>query len=339
MADGNSRFQSQSSQGQTTQERLSTHTVGLVALSDYRKRRADVLEQQEREAREAALSASSRGGTTSGAATPDPNASDSGSGNKQPAKKKVKGKKKQGKSLLSFDDEEGDDGELEIVKGKVGDKNKNKDKEEEEETADGDGKKSKFAPNAGVTVVPKAMTKSALRKEAAERETLRKEFLIQREAVKAAEIAIPFVFYDGSNIPGGMVRVKKGDFVWLFLDKSRKVGAERGVGEKSNARRAWARVGVDDLMMIRGTIIIPHVSLWSILPLFASQQREVSNEVTSTTTSTTSSPTNVSAPTDSESSTIPPKHLHSRNYPPRPPHPSRSRLPNPRPQRRWLFQT
>ncbi|KLU82430.1 XAP5 domain-containing protein [Magnaporthiopsis poae ATCC 64411] len=34
---------------QTTHERLTTNTVGLVALSDFRKRRAEVLEQQERE--------------------------------------------------------------------------------------------------------------------------------------------------------------------------------------------------------------------------------------------------------------------------------------------------
>jgi len=70
------------------------------------------------------------------------------------------------------------------------------------------------------------------------------------------------VFYDGTNIPGGIVRVKKGDHVWLFLDKSRKVGAKLGVGadKMANARRAWARVSVDDLMLVRGSLIIPHVS-------------------------------------------------------------------------------
>lgn len=41
----------------STQERISTNTVGLVNLSDFRKRRAEVLEQQEREAREALRSA------------------------------------------------------------------------------------------------------------------------------------------------------------------------------------------------------------------------------------------------------------------------------------------
>jgi len=31
-------------------------------------------------------------------------------------------------------------------------------------------------------------------------------------------------------------------------------------GEKAAARREWARVGVDDLMLVRGEVIIPHVS-------------------------------------------------------------------------------
>ena len=107
------------------------------------------------------------------------------------------------------------------------------------------------------------MTKLALLREAQTREQLRKEFLLLQEAVKATEILIPFVFYDGTNIPGGICKVKKGDYIWLFLDRSRKVGAELGVGqggEKANSKREWARVGVDDLMLVRGEVIIPHVS-------------------------------------------------------------------------------
>jgi protein FAM50 len=122
--------------------------------------------------------------------------------------------------------------------------------------------KKKIGINSNVAVAPKALTKSALLKEAQTRESLRKEFLQIQEAVKATEIAIPFVFYDGTNIPGGVCRVKKGDFVWVFLDRSRKVGAELGVGEKANSSREWARVGVDDLMLVRGSLIIPHVSLF-----------------------------------------------------------------------------
>jgi protein FAM50 len=126
-------------------------------------------------------------------------------------------------------------------------------------------KKSKVVPNTSVSVVPRAQTKRTLLEESRAREVLRKEFLALQERVKAAEMTIPFVFYDGSNIPGGVVRVKKGDFVWVFLDGSRKVGAGLGVGGKegegAKARREWARVGVDDLMLVRGEIIIPHVSV------------------------------------------------------------------------------
>lgn len=120
--------------------------------------------------------------------------------------------------------------------------------------------RKRLGANANLSVAPKAMTKFALLKEAQTREQLRKEFLLMQEAVKATEIVIPFVFYDGTNIPGGACKVKKGDYVWLFLDRSRKVGAELGVGggEKANSRREWARVGVDDLMLVRGEIIIPH---------------------------------------------------------------------------------
>jgi protein FAM50 len=149
------------------------------------------------------------------------------------------------------------------------------------ESASGDDKDggrkaaAKVVVNTAVGIVPRAVTKAALRREAAERDALRKEFLLLQTAVKATEIAIPFVFYDGTNIPGGVVRVKKGDHIWVFLDKSRKVGAQLGVGadKSANARRDWARVSVDDLMLVRGTMIIPHVSLfmsllYSSLPIY-----------------------------------------------------------------------
>ncbi|QYT01517.1 hypothetical protein H0G86_008555 [Trichoderma simmonsii] len=243
-------------QNKTTNERLSTNTVGLVALSDFRKRRAEVREQQEREAREAALSGTSKP-DRSLTGTPDNAGSDSaGSAGPGPLKKKLKKKAKNpGKKLLSFGDDDDDDddaGNSEKVSASVA----------SESSSDKDGalgeKKAKIKANASVGLAPKAVTKAALRKEAAEREALRREFVALQESIKATEIAIPFVFYDGANIPGGTVRMKKGDFIWVFLDKSRKVGAELGVGEQANAQRAWARVGVDDLMLVRGTVIIPH---------------------------------------------------------------------------------
>ena len=104
------------------------------------------------------------------------------------------------------------------------------------------------------------MTKGALLREAQTREQLRKDFLLMQETVKATEIVIPFIFYDGSNIPGGACKIKKGDHIWLFLDRARKLGARRGVGarEKGVSRKEWARVGVDDLLLVRGEVIIPH---------------------------------------------------------------------------------
>jgi len=247
-------------QNKTINERLSTQTVGLVALSDFRKRRAEVLEQQGREARDLAFSSTPTPVPTpdrSQTGTPDNTGSDSAAGAGRSSKKK---KKKLGATKLSFGDDEdeelADAGSGAMLKGK-----KNGDGDSEVEAGGSMGeRKIKVMANKSVALVPKSSTKAALRREAAERESLRRDFLALQAAVKATEIAIPFVFYDGTNIPGGKVRVKKGDFVWLFLDKSRKVGAELGVGEKANATREWARVGVDDLMLVRGTVIIPHVS-------------------------------------------------------------------------------
>ncbi|KAI0150665.1 XAP5-domain-containing protein [Xylariaceae sp. FL1272] len=239
MSSSESRF---TSQNKTTQERISSNTVGLVALSDFRKRRAEVLEQQEREAREAAIAASQNSTPDrSLTSTPD-NATESA------ARRKKKKATRNTKLSFAGDGDDDEPGNSEETGG---------------DSSTGDSKagnkiKSKFKSNSSVSMVPRVVTKSALRREAAERDVLRRQFLQRQEAVKITEIAIPFVFYDGSNIPGGTVRLKKGDFIWQFLDRSRKVGADLGVGEKANARREWARVGVDDLMMVRGNVIIPH---------------------------------------------------------------------------------
>jgi len=319
-------------QNKTTHERLSTNTVGLVNLDEYRKRRADVLEQQEREAREAAAilarggallpgtNAASNSNANSNAPTPPdrsltgtPNNAgseagkgDVGSGAEkkslQPQTKKRKVNNKRAKALISFGDEVEDEEEEESGPVLVKKNKKTAAESTKEESTDKDGKaeggngvdndetgktkdgaaasegksetekttttttagkKKKITPNTSVGILPIALTKAARKREEEEREALRKEFHRMQAAVKATEIAIPFVFYDGTNIPGGIVRVKKGDHIWLFLDKSRKVGADRNIGGDKvlNARRAWARVSVDDLMLVRGTIIIPHVSV------------------------------------------------------------------------------
>lgn len=63
----NPRFTTQT---KTAEDLLSTQTVGLVALSDFRKRRAEVLEQKERDAQDALVNGGSGRGTP-GTATPD----------------------------------------------------------------------------------------------------------------------------------------------------------------------------------------------------------------------------------------------------------------------------
>ncbi|VBB76828.1 Putative protein of unknown function [Podospora comata] len=259
-----SRF---TAQNQTTNERLSHTTVGLVGLADFRKRRAEVLEQQEREAREAAAAITrannnsnvptppdrSQTGTPA-AAVPVPSESETDRRHHQPPPKRKKKTttKRAVKALVSFGDDDEENNQEEAGPQTTKPKSKNPTPESESDT--------KKIVNTSAPVIPKALTKAARLKEQAEKDALRKEFLILQAAVKQTEIAIPFVFYDGTNIPGGVVRVKKGDHIWLFLDKSRKVGAELGVGgdKNANARRDWARVGVDDLMLVRRGVIIPH---------------------------------------------------------------------------------
>lgn len=136
-------------------------------------------------------------------------------------------------------------------------------------------KARRLGANSSLGPAPKARTKAAMLKESAKRELLRKEFLSLQEAVRASEIVIPFVYYDGTNNAGGACRVKKGDHIWVFLERARKLGAESGHGmagvgggaaggerggekERERGRREWARVGVDDLMLVRGDIIVPH---------------------------------------------------------------------------------
>lgn len=183
---------------------------------------------------------------------------------------KKKKRKVVGRGLLSFQNEE--DGETSSGASTPNMKDKKAATSAEEEDGNtSEPVKRKFTPNprAGLQA-PKIMTKAKLAAETAERERLRKEYIEVQEKVRATEVAIPFVFYDGSNIPGGMVKIKKGDHIWLFLERCRKVGAEMGVGgdrgdgagvkARVDGKKSWARIGVDDLMCVRGEIIIPHVS-------------------------------------------------------------------------------
>ncbi|KAF1951415.1 XAP5-domain-containing protein [Byssothecium circinans] len=229
----NSRFTAQSS---SMEDDAEAQTVGLIHADGFQKRRAEAPDQKE------------SGG--SGASTPQ-----DGACTPKPSLKKKR--KVAGKGKLSFGLDDDQDGEP------------NDETTPHESTAadssavipENDGaafKKKKFGANSKIGMKPRVMTKSALQRDAQQAEQARQDFIVMREAVKKTEVVIPFVFYDGTNTPGGRCRIKKGDYIWLFLDKARKVGAELGVGGGDKSRREWARVSVDDLMFVRGGVILPH---------------------------------------------------------------------------------
>ncbi|KAF7122316.1 hypothetical protein CNMCM5793_000273 [Aspergillus hiratsukae] len=254
------RFTSQTT---SAEDLLKSQTVGLVHLSDFRKRRAEVLEQKEREAHDKSLgrftSGNSRSATPSTGDVTDGNSTPRSEG---PPKKKKK--KQLMKSKLSFgDDEENETGDEPVPTPRETSVPRSASRTPADDSSAPSSRR--ITPNPNAPPPPKALTKAALKAEAEARDALRREFLAMQEAVKNTEILIPFIFYDGTNIPAGAVKVRKGDPVWLFLDRCRKVGAELGVAGASGAakgrkdnRREWARISVDDLMLVRGQIIIPH---------------------------------------------------------------------------------
>jgi protein FAM50 len=143
--------------------------------------------------------------------------------------------------------------------------------------------KKRLKPNTGVAFQPKAMTKSALLREQQLKEELRKEYSQIQDAVKQTEIIIPFSFFDGKMSNGGSCRLKKGDQIWLFLERARKVGAD--LADKGDrTKKDWARISVDDLMIVRGDLIVPHVSKFSIsvlLSVYAKFCASITTSITS----------------------------------------------------------
>lgn len=243
----------------SAEEMLKSQTVGLVHLSDFRKRRAEVLEAKEREAHDKSLGRLASGNSRS--ATPSTgDVTDGSSTPKSDAPPKKKKKKALAKSKLSFGDDTEETGEESgVATPRDSSISRSGSKTPNDEGAPSSSVRMKANPNARAP--PKAMTKASMEAEAAARETLRKEFLVMQEAVRNTEILIPFVLFDGTSVPAGSVKIKKGDPVWLFLDRCRKVGAElggRSATGAAKARREWARVSVDDLMLVKGDVIVPH---------------------------------------------------------------------------------
>ncbi|KAK5134095.1 hypothetical protein LTR08_006985 [Meristemomyces frigidus] len=244
----NSRF---TSQAPTAEDSLKERTYGLVHLSDFRKRRAEAREQSERE--------QDGSSAASGAATPD--------GRDAAAKAVFKKRKKVvRKGVLSFgDDEAAESGETSAVATPAATSRSGTPAgtapalyvEAEDTVEPGALPKKRSKANAAISYAPKAKTKSSLAREGQLKEQLRKEYHQIQEAVKATEIIVPFTFYDGKSSPGGTCRVKKGDHIWLFLERARKVGADMA-GRGDRTKKDWARIGVDDLMLVRGDLVIPH---------------------------------------------------------------------------------
>ncbi|KAF8436750.1 XAP5, circadian clock regulator-domain-containing protein [Terfezia claveryi] len=242
---------------ETLEDVLKTQTVGLVHLSEFKKRRVELLEQKEREAHERGrIGIESALGSTNG--TPQSSGSETGVGEEpsrksgQPPRKKRKAGVSKGKLSFAQDDEEEADqaGDREAEdSGAITDASTSKPTNRKPPLTTSSTTKPRPNPNLPHPP-PKLLTKSSLRREAHERELLRREFLSLQERIKNEEILIPFVFYDGTNVtprePG--VRVKKGDPVWLFLERARRM----------SGRREWLRVSVDDLLLVRGEVIIPH---------------------------------------------------------------------------------
>ena len=102
----------------------------------------------------------------------------------------------------------------------------------------------------------KLLSRAEQEREAQEKTKLAREFIEMQRLVKKTDIIIPFVFFDGSNTNGGRVRLKKEDQIWLFLDQARRMGAALSVGGE-RGRKEWARVNVNDLMLVRGDVIFP----------------------------------------------------------------------------------
>ncbi|KAF7716757.1 XAP5 protein [Penicillium ucsense] len=246
----------------SAEDMLKSQTVGLVHLSDFRKRRAEVLEQKEKEAHDKSLGRLASGNSRS--ATPSASdATDGPSAPRSDVPPKKKKKKALAKSKLSFGDENDEAGETSPPTTRDSSLSRSVSRTPAEEAlppaSAANAPRMKANPNAPPP--PKALTKAALEAEAKARDALRKEFLAMQEAVKNTEIAVPFVFFDGTSTRGGSVKMKKGDHIWLFLDRCRKVGAEMGVGGTSGAskaRKEWARISVDDLMLVKGDVIVPH---------------------------------------------------------------------------------
>ncbi|EIN07249.1 XAP5-domain-containing protein [Punctularia strigosozonata HHB-11173 SS5] len=191
-------------QNDSMEDSLKKHTVGLVRLEDFQQRRKEI---EEAKAREAAKT-----------------------NELKDEQKKVKKRKKAGKSTLSFalDDDEGDEPLP-----------KDSDADSAQPT-----KRTKLRKNplADTSFLPDREREEAERRE---RERLRQEWLRKQEELKNEDIEIVYSFWDGSGHRKS-VMCKKGDEIGTFLEKARQQFPE------------LRSVSADNLMYVKEDLIIPH---------------------------------------------------------------------------------
>lgn len=129
-------------------------------------------------------------------------------------------------------------------------------------------------PKANPAIVnpPKLKNKGGCSDELLHRAVLEKQRRLSEEREKTLPICIPFVYFEGKNEYGGIVKVMKGDTVDKFLSGARRSGVGTGQNILPNEQadspaaiqpptlsKDWSRVRLDDLMLVRSGIIIPQV--------------------------------------------------------------------------------
>ncbi|KAK9362200.1 XAP5, circadian clock regulator-domain-containing protein [Lipomyces starkeyi] len=209
------------SQSISVEDVIKSETVGLVDQEKLKRLREELLAQKRND--DPATSRNDSDATMSGSE----GASDrDGKLTKRP-------KKKRGlqKSKLSFAD---------------GDEDESPQRDETDENANGDKptvkKRRNFDPTVDTSFL---MTKETEEWERQQREELRKEFLRRQEEIKEEKAYLQFCYFDGTYVPG-KVTIKKGDQIWVMLDRTRK------------GRKEFHRGTVDDIIFVKDNIIIPH---------------------------------------------------------------------------------
>jgi protein FAM50 len=203
--------------------------VGLVTLSELKKRKAEAQRELEQKAALRELTQKEELVETTKKRKTDT------ANKQQPTKSKKAVKPKIAR--LSFEQDE-------VVGGEEEEEEEEDDDVEKETERTVKRVKGKRDPTIDTSELK---TKKEQEQEQRLKEQTQLELLAQHAKAKSEIIDFPFVYYDGSSTPS-KVTVKKGDPIWVILDKTRK------------GRKQFHRGTVDDILLVKNNIIIPHVS-------------------------------------------------------------------------------